>query len=162
MHRSYPLPHFDLRELEPTLRRHCLDLYGSRLAAAFVVGSYASGTHRNDSDLDLLLILDSSDKSRPHRAREFDEPPDYRGPPLSPVVLTKAEFLSVPPFVLSLLEAHHVLYSRDRAGEVRSEDAHLTDEATSLLHAVRRYASDHGITRIPHKGGAYWRGLPTR
>ena len=142
----------DLDQLRPLLRAHCLSLYKAQLSAVFVIGSYASGKQLAGSDLDLLIVVDESSLSRPQRAHAFGEPPDYDGPELSPVVYTRAEFLSFPPFVLTLLEAHDTLYSR--TGDSR-------DDAPALMQAVRNYAESSGITRVPHKGGYYWRGLPT-
>jgi hypothetical protein len=142
----------DLDRLRRVLRAHCLGLYGSQLGAAFIIGSYASGRHRDTSDLDLLIVIDESTDSRPHRARAFGEPPDYDGPELSPVIYTRAEFFSFPSFVLTLLDAHDTLYSR--SGDSRYE-------ASMLVRAVQEYAESNGIVRVPHKGGYYWRGLPT-
>jgi predicted nucleotidyltransferase len=138
--------------LEAIIRRHCLELYGERLAAVFIIGSFAAGRQKPSSDLDVLIVIDASTESRPHRSRSFAEPEGYRGPEISPIIYTKQEFLRFPPFVLTLLEACRVVYSRKTNGG---------DEANKLFQAVREYAGAHGITRERHKGGFYWRGLPT-
>ena len=72
-----------------------------------------------------------------------------RIPEISPIVLTRQEFLSFPPFVLALVDGNRVLYSRD-------------DDAGRLVEAVDRWVEENGITRVPHKGGYYWRGIPTQ
>ena len=58
---------------------------------------------------------------------------------------------SLPSFVLTLLDAHRIIYSRTTADG---------DEAASLVKAVEDYVREYGITKEPHKGGYYWRGIP--
>ena len=143
----------ELSRLAPVLREHCVTLYDDNLCAVFVIGSYARGTVRPESDLDLLIVVDESDVPRRKRSIEFGEPAGYDGPEISPIVYTRREFLSMPSFLLTLLDAHEVMYSR--------ESGSPTNEAEALVGAVRAWAQEHGITRVPHKGGYYWRGLPT-
>jgi len=143
----------ELIRLTPVLLEHCVALYGESLCAVFVIGSYARGTVRPESDLDLLIVVDESDVPRRKRSIEFGEPTGYDGPEISPIVYTRREFLSMPSFLLTLLDAHEVMYSR--------ESGSPPDEADALVHAVREWAEENGITRVPHKGGYYWRGLPT-
>jgi hypothetical protein len=137
----------DLERYEVTVRTHCVGLYGPALCALFVIGSYASGRRQVSSDLDLLVVIDESPVSRPQRAHDFGEPQDWNGPELSPIVFTRPEFTRMPTFLLSLLDAHVIWYSRG-------------NEAQELLGAVVSYADRYGITRVPHKGGYYWRGIP--
>lgn len=133
-------------ELRQVIVDHCLAEYGSGLEAIFLVGSYARRSERADSDVDLLIVIDTSDFRRPYRVRQFGVPPDYQGPELSPVIYTRDEFLSMPPFVYSLLDAHEVLYSR--SGD---------DAAAQLLAGLERHAAERSVSKRPHKGGYYWR-----
>lgn len=115
--------------------------------AVFLIGSYATGRARPDSDVDLLVVLESSDLSRPHRTRAFGRLQTNPDMEIMPVVLTREELLRFPSFVLTLIDGHRVLFSRD-------------NEAADLVDAVRGWVARHGITRVPHKGGYYWSGLP--
>ncbi len=136
------------------LREHCIALYGGSLAAAFIIGSYATGTATAESDLDLIAVIDQSETSRPHRARAFGEPEGYNGPELSPIILTVEELSKFPSFLLSLLDGYIVLYSRD------PHSSNEPDDAKRIVAAVREYVLRNGITRVPHKGGYYWKNLP--
>ena len=41
--------------------RHVIDLYGSHLRQVILYGSYARGDFRDDSDIDIMILLDLSD-----------------------------------------------------------------------------------------------------
>lgn len=122
----YLRPRASFHQLVPVLREYCIRMYGDSLCAVFVIGSYASGRQGPSSDIDLLIVVDSSTESRPHRAHSFGEPTGYRGPELSPIVFTKWEFLTFPSFVLTLMDAHKTVYSRTCG---------TGDEAASLVKA---------------------------
>lgn len=149
----YLRPARSIEGLTAIIRAHCLSLYGDRLCAAFIIGSYATGRYGPTSDVDILVVLDSSDETRPHRVHNFGEPEGYRGAELSPVVYTRGEFLAMPSFVLALLDGRVTVYSRVARGG---------DEAEELVAAVEGYAREHDVQKRPHKGGAYWHGLPAR
>lgn len=142
-----------MTQVTDVIRDHAVLIFGDDLLALFLVGSYARGTFRRESDIDILLILRSSGESPRSRAMRFGEPHEYTGPEISPVVYTLAEFRRMPSFVLSLLDASRTLYSRPLPDG--------TDAAADCLKRVRRFVAENGIERVQHKGGYYWRGLPT-
>ena len=142
-----------MTQVTDVIRDHAVLIFGDDLLALFLIGSYARGTFRRESDLDILLILKNSDESPRSRAMRFGEPQGYTGPEISPIVYTLAEFRRMPSFVLSLLDASRTLYSRPLPDG--------SDAAADCLKRVRRFVSENGIERVQHKGGHYWRGLPT-
>ena len=48
-----------LKSLLGTLKTKLADLYGDRLKGLYLFGSYARGTQESESNLDVLIILDS-------------------------------------------------------------------------------------------------------
>lgn len=52
-------------------------------------------------------------------------------------------------------------YATARARSDRSTWTVFPRSARSL-EAVDRWVEENGITRVPHKGGYYWRGIPTQ
>ena len=69
-------------------------------------------------------------------------------------ILTAEELSKFPSFLLSLLDGYIVLYSRD------PHSSNEPDDAKRIVRAVREHVLRNGITRVPHKGGYYWKNLP--
>ncbi|TVQ23781.1 MAG: nucleotidyltransferase domain-containing protein [Spirochaetaceae bacterium] len=132
---------------------HALHVFGENVLAVLLIGSYARGTFNENSDLDVLIILESSNESPRDRAMHYGEPDGYTGPEISPVIYTLDEFRRMPSFVLSLLDGSETLYSRELPDGTRADK--------DCLRRVEAYVADNGIERVRHKGGYYWRGLPT-
>ena len=52
------------QDMERLLQKYVKDLqqmYGNRLKAVILYGSYARGDYRDDSDIDIMILLDLSD-----------------------------------------------------------------------------------------------------
>jgi predicted nucleotidyltransferase len=100
------------------LRTH----YGHRLVACAVFGSVARGTPRQDSDIDLLLVVRDLPRGRFNRVEEFLpvearlEPalataePGYSSIALSPVFKTPEEVEAGSPLFLDMIEDARLLY----------------------------------------------------
>ena len=164
----------DPQELRNLLLPLFLQAYGNRLLAVFLYGSRARGQYRSNSDLDLMIILTGSARSKVERIREVPVPQDYKGPPVSPVVLTVEEFRRFPPITRALLDGHVVWYSAEdsgggagtgTSGQDMAEIAEIPDGATTagaswaqrLLGELQRFMAEQKIERVRFRGGYYWR-----
>jgi predicted nucleotidyltransferase len=49
----------DVRKLLAELKKGLTELYGQRLKAVYLFGSYARGDHNENSDLDVMIVLDT-------------------------------------------------------------------------------------------------------
>lgn len=135
-----------IERLAPHIIDHCRRLYAERLSAVFVFGSYATGRANDESDLDLLVVVDSSSEPRRHRAVSFGEPESSDDIIISPIVFTAEEVERLPSFLLTLADGYRTLYSR-------------ADDAERIVSRIHRWVQESGIEKVPHKGGYYWRGL---
>jgi predicted nucleotidyltransferase len=50
-----------IRKLMKKLKEGLVQIYGDKLKAVYLYGSYARGNARSDSDLDVMLVLDNYD-----------------------------------------------------------------------------------------------------
>jgi predicted nucleotidyltransferase len=48
-----------IQRLLAELKKGLTDLYGKRLKAVYLFGSYARGDYNNNSDLDVMIVLDN-------------------------------------------------------------------------------------------------------
>lgn len=133
-----------------------LALYGERLFALAVFGSWARGAATPASDLDLLVVAEPLPPSRMKRVREFRPVADAtriprsrvwsaEGPEieLAPVFKTPAELAAGSPLYLDMTLWRTVLFDRDGMLE-------------SFLAGLRRRMEALGSRRLPFKGGAFW------
>ncbi len=133
----------------------CRQVYGRRLRSLAVFGSVARRTHRPDSDIDVLLVVDDLPSGRRARMEELERIDALLEPPLaqarvqgvdaivSPVLKTPAE-----------LEAGSLLYL-DMVDQARI----LVDEGGLLrkfLHALGARLAAAGAQRVRKGGGYYW------
>lgn len=114
-----------LAELEKELLRESKKFYGDRLISLVIFGSVARGTYRNDSDLDVLLVIDGLPKGRIRRIAEFMEIEKKLEPTLtslrkdgiytelSPILKTPEEAEAGSPLFLDMVEDARLLYDRD-------------------------------------------------
>lgn len=135
-----------VERLSPDIIDHCRRLYAERLSAVFVIGSYATGRANDESDLDLLVVIDSSSEPRRYRGRSFGALQSPERIRISPVVFTAEEIERLPSFLLTLADGYRTLYSRE-------------DDAERIVSRIHRWVQESGIEKVPHKGGYYWRGL---
>jgi len=143
-------------ELFCAVREGALAVYGDRLAALAIFGSWARGTATPASDLDLLVVAEPLPPSRMKRVREF-RPADEAsrgvrsriwsadGPEisLSPVFKTPTELAAGSPLYLDMTLWRVILL--DREGLLESFLAGLSERMKAL-----------GSRRVPYKGGAFW------
>ena len=98
-------------------------LYGSRLVACAVFGSVGRGTPRDDSDVDVLLVVRELPRGRMKRVEEF-LPVEARLTPaldvsdraptmLSPVFKTPEEVEAGSPLFLDMVEDARILHDPD-------------------------------------------------
>ena len=142
--------------LYAALRAAVLAVYGERLTALAVFGSWARGTATPDSDLDLLVVARSLPPSRMKRVREFRPVaaatatdrslvwgPNRPALELSPVFKTPAELAAGSPLYLDMTLWCDVLF----------DPAHTLGD---YLAGLRSRMEALGSTRKTFKGGVFW------
>ena len=99
--------------------------YGDRMVTFALFGSYARNTLRNDSDLDVLLIVENLPGGRMRRVEEFLQVEkkvtemmlalSHQGlhPYFSPVFKTPKEATAGSPLFLDMTEEIEILFDRD-------------------------------------------------
>lgn len=106
-----------LSELVEALKRK----YGGRLVSVVVFGSVARGEYGKNSDVDVIVVIESLPKSKLRRQEEFisveeiiekkmDEDVLVK---LSPIIKTPEEVKKIPPILLDVVEDGIILYDRD-------------------------------------------------
>lgn len=134
----------------------CRRVYGDRLVALAIFGSWARGEATPVSDLDLLVVADPLPAGRMRRVREFRPVEEATaaargrvwpeaGEPvrLSPVFKTPTELVAGSPLYLDMTLWRILLHDR---GDL------LTGYLTGLAERMRRL----GSRRETFKGGVYW------
>jgi predicted nucleotidyltransferase len=151
------LPVFRHRDaLFAALRAAVLAVYGERLTALAVFGSWARGTATPESDLDLLVVAESLPPSRMKRVREFRPVeaatqtardlvwgPNRPAIELAPVFKTPEELAAGSPLYLDMTLWCVVLHDPDHT---------LGDYLTGLEARMKAL----GSTRKTFKGGMFW------
>lgn len=129
-------------------------VYGARLVAVVVYGSVGRGTMREDSDIDLLIVVRNPSRG-PDRWREFDVV-DERVRPLlaprvdgalpillSPVIKSPEQVEAGSPLFLDMVEDARILWDPERF-------------LASSLQGLREQLRRMGARRVPWKGAWYW------
>jgi len=140
----------------------CRRVYGNRLAAVALFGSWARGTATPASDLDVLIVARDLPPSRRKRVAEFDAverdtAADRRliwadfhaASELSPVIKTPEEMKAGSPLFLDMTECCDILWDGDRV-------------LREYLDGLRKRLAELGARRRPRKGGYYWQYKPDR
>ncbi|MBO6210957.1 MAG: nucleotidyltransferase domain-containing protein [Schwartzia sp.] len=68
------------RELEEILKKYTADvraLYGEHLQEVILYGSYARGDYREDSDIDIMILVDDMDDEEAYRKKKELSDLDY-------------------------------------------------------------------------------------
>lgn len=149
----------DLREPYKTLLEKLVEAlkrrYGDRFFSLVIFGSVARGEMRRDSDVDLLLIIDSISKGRLERQGEFMEVEreieDYLNMLLaegyfidfSPIIKTPLEAAKISPLYLDMVEDAVILYDKDGFFK-------------NILERVRNRLRELGSKRIEVGKRWYW------
>jgi predicted nucleotidyltransferase len=131
-------------------------LYGERLVALAVFGSWARGAVTPASDLALLVVAKTLPPSRMKRVREFRPVADATRTPrsrvssaegpeieLAPVFKTPAELAAGSPCYLDMTLWCQVLVDRDGM-------------LASFLAGLRHRMEALGSRRLPFKGDVFW------
>jgi predicted nucleotidyltransferase len=133
----------------------CRIHYGSRLVSLAVFGSVGRETPRPDSDIDLLLVVNSLPVGRVARISEFDAIERLLAPALaaarargvetrlSPVIRTPDEMVQGSPLLLDMTEDARLLV--DREGFLAARFA-----------ALRRRLAELGARRVWRGNAWYW------
>ena len=138
--------------LEKTLTESFLRVFGDRLVSLVLYGSYARGDFREDSDIDLIIVLsDIEDRYAVHleldRVEELLAPIlkcfNLHGysPTLSPIVLSRDQAKITRPLYLDIVFDAKILYDKD-------------DFISSIFERLRRRLEEYGAKRI--KIGKKW------
>jgi predicted nucleotidyltransferase len=142
-------------ELLAKLVEVALAVYGDRLITIAVYGSVGRGTMRQDSDVDVLIVVGDLPHGRFARMAEFDAVeealvPVFRGlvgkgiqTSLSPVFKTKEEAEAGSPLFFDMVEDARLLY--DRHGFFAGR-----------LERLRRRFAELGAKRIWRGNAWYW------
>lgn len=143
------------------LRQACREVYGDRLVALCVFGSWARGVATPESDLDILVVAHPLPRGRMKRLDEFDAveratestralvwPDAARSLSLSPVLKTPDELQAGSPLYLDMTLWRIVLHDRDGVLE-----RYLSGLADRMSHL--------GSRRTETKGGVYWDYKPS-
>ncbi|MEM2990842.1 MAG: nucleotidyltransferase domain-containing protein [Halobacteria archaeon] len=140
-----------LEKLIEALKRR----YGDRFISLVIFGSVARGEMKKDSDVDLLLIIDSISKGRLERQGEFmeveGEIEGYLNVLLaegywidfSPIIKTPEEAMRISPLYLDMVEDAVILYDRDGFFK-------------NILERVRNRLRELGSRRIELGKRWYW------
>ena len=129
--------------------------YGDKFISLVVFGSVARGEARKDSDVDLLLVVDSIPKRRLERQREFMEvekelegylnelfDQDYFID-FSPIIKTPEEAMRLSPLYLDMVEDAIIAYDKD-------------DFFKKILERVRKRLEELGSKRVRMGKKWYW------
>lgn len=139
-----------VEKLVEALRRK----YRDRFISLIIFGSVARGEMRRDSDIDLLLIIDSLPKSRLERQREFMEvEKEIEGYlnelfdegyfiDFSPIIKTPEEAMRISPLYLDMVEDAVIVYDKDFF--------------RNILENVRNKLKELGSKRIRMGKRWYW------
>jgi predicted nucleotidyltransferase len=129
--------------------------YGDRFISLIIFGSVARGEMRKDSDIDLLLIIDSISKRRLERQKEFIEvEKELEGylnalfdegyfVDFSPIIKTPEEAMRISPLYLDMAEDAIIAYDKD-------------DFFKDILENVRNRLKELGSKRISMGKRWYW------
>ena len=121
--------------------------YGDKFISLVVFGSVARGEARKDSDVDLLLVIDSVPKRRLERQREFMEvEKELEGYlnelfdegyfiDFSPIIKTPEEAMKFSPLYLDMVEDAIIAYDKD-------------DFFKKILERIRKRLEELGSKRV--------------
>jgi len=120
--------------------------YGENLSALVLFGSAARGDLMEYSDIDLLIVLESSKENLRGRAKEFYERigDTFEGHFISPIILTEKEAKKFHPMYLGIFKNFLIFY--DKKG--------LMKEIKNLIEKLKLSGK---IKELELMGTYYWR-----
>lgn len=133
----------------------CLNHYGDKLVSLAVFGSVARGAMKSDSDIDLLVVVESLPRGRLARVRDFEQveiavadrlrEAEQHGihTTLAPVFKTREEVEYGSPLFLDMTDQAKMLFDRD-------------DFLRNYLKRLAIRLKQLGAKRIYRGGGYYW------
>ena len=133
----------------------CQSHYGDRLVSVVVFGSVARQTPRQDSDIDLMLVVDDLPDGRIPRVQEFEKIEEIVGPSLraakdggvhtrlSPVFKSREELAFGTPLLLDMVDDARILFDCDAVFAQR-------------LERLRQRMKELGSKKVRKGGGYYW------
>jgi len=135
-----------LEELGEALRRAFLEVFGESLVSLVLFGSYARGDYSVDSDVDVLVVLESvGDRFELHRKLDAVEEalePIFRrlrergyNPRLSPYVLSREQASQTRPLYLDMVFDCRILYDKDGF-------------MSKVVERVKRRLEEYGAERV--------------
>jgi len=135
-----------LEELGEALRRVFLEVFGESLVSLVLFGSYARGDYSVNSDVDVLVVLESvGDRFELHRkldaVEEALEPIFKRlrergyNPRLSPYVLSQKQASQTRPLYLDMVFDCRILYDKDGF-------------MSKVVERVKRRLEEYGAERV--------------
>jgi len=135
-----------LEELGEALRRVFLEVFGESLVSLVLFGSYARGDYSVDSDVDVLVVLESvGDRFELHRKLDAVEEalePIFRrlrergyNPRLSPYVLSREQASQTRPLYLDMVFDCRILYDKDGF-------------MSKVVERVKRRLEEYGAERV--------------
>jgi len=149
----------EMREPHKTLIGRLIEAlkrkYGDKFISLVVFGSVARGEARKDSDIDLLLVIDSIPKRRLERQKEFmeveKEVEGYLNElfdegyfiDFSPIIKTPEEAMRLSPLYLDMVEDAIIAYDKD-------------DFFMKILEKVRKRLEELGSKRVRMGRKWYW------
>jgi predicted nucleotidyltransferase len=147
--------HERFNDILDTVCQVCLAHYGDGLISLAVFGSVARGTMRPDSDVDLLVVVNSLPRGRLARVRDFEAVEAAAAEvlssaaregiqtTLSPVLKAPEEVQKGSLLFLDMVDQAVILYDRDRFLRC------YLDQLKARLEAL-------GARRVYRRGGYYW------
>ncbi|WP_048095658.1 nucleotidyltransferase domain-containing protein [Geoglobus ahangari] len=129
--------------------------YGDRLISVVLFGSVARGEARNDSDIDIIVVVDDLPRSRFERQKEFLEVEERLESiferllesgylvDISPILRTPDEIIRLPPVLLDVVEDGIILYDRD-------------DFFKGVLKRLKKRLKELGSKRVRMGKRWYW------
>ena len=139
-----------LENKEKLLINKIVKFYSKNLISIVIFGSFARFEPSVNSDFDVLIILEKTDKKFRERISEFYNNIDTYIEEgeidifISPYILTKDEALKFHPIYLGIVETNRIVYDKKNFFK-------------SILSKVKKLMETGAIERINEESKTYWR-----
>ncbi|MCD6312352.1 MAG: nucleotidyltransferase domain-containing protein [Thaumarchaeota archaeon] len=139
-------PSIKFRRIAEKLTENLLEVFGEELVSVTLFGSAARGESREDSDIDLLIVIENLPKDRFERYelyREAEEKLGDEASRISPILKTPEEASRMSPLYLDLVEDSIILYDKN-------------DFMKKILERLRKKLKNLGAKRVRRGKSWYW------